>query len=175
MENKKYTREDFEELRKIREENPELLSPKEKKLANLHPNEKGKTGDEHRGGRKKGVRNWSTHFKRLMGDKEFLKTIITSTPDAWNGLVGEYPADIIAAGVIATVTREVAKAVAEGKPLNQATQKSISLLNDLGYGAKTVLAVDDEQVGFFEKPVINFTVIPSKKEKNENQKEEHGD
>ena len=153
------TREEIEELRKVRDENPELLTARERSLANLHPVEKG----ERRGtGRPKGVKNWSTHFKKLMGDEEFLKTIIKQSPKEWNGIVGEYPADVIAAGIITIVTKEVARCVAEGKPLSNATQRSIDLLNRISYGEKKVMDIDEDS-GFFDKTNIIFNVVPDRK------------
>lgn len=155
----KYTREDIEALKKIRDENPELLTPEERGLANLTPIKKGEIKNPK--GRGKGVKNWSSHFKKLMGDEDFLKTIIKSNPKEWDGIVGEYPADVIAAGIIATVTREVSKAVVEGKPLSMATTRSIDLLNKLGFGEQKNITLDDSE-GFFEKTNITFTVLPAR-------------
>lgn len=114
-------------------------------------------------GHKKGVKNWSTHFKRLMGDEKLLKSIITSKPKDWEGVVEDIPSEVIAAGLITTVTREVARAVAEGKPIDKNTLRAIDTLNKIGYGETKNISVDEEQ-GFFERPVINFAVLPSKEQ-----------
>ena len=159
----KYTREGIEELRKIRDESPDLLTSKEKGIANLKPAQKGEVRNPK--GRGKGVKNWSAHFKKLMGDEKFLKTIIKSSPKEWDGIVGDYPADVIAAGVIAVITREVAKSVVEGKSLSNATLRSIELLNKTAYGEKVVHDIEEE--GFFDKTNITFQVI-SPKETNGN-------
>ena len=153
----KYTKEDIKAMQK---QDPATLTPQERRLANLHPIEKGEVRNPK--GKPKGVKSWSTHFKKLMGDEEFLKTIISSTPKEWDGIVGDYPADVIAAGVIATVTREVAEAVINQRPLSEATTRSIALLNKIGFGEKVVV---DAEEGFFDKPVINFTVVPPKEQK----------
>ena len=100
---KKYTREDIEELKK---RNPEELSAKEKMLANLKPAKKGEVRNPK--GRGGGAKNWKTHFQRLMGDEEFLNTIITQLPREWDGVVEKYPASVIAAGLIASTTQSVA-------------------------------------------------------------------
>lgn len=113
-------------------------------------------------GHPKGVKNWSTHFKRLMGDEKLLKSVISAKPGEWEGIVDDIPADIIAAGLIATVTRQVAQAVAQGKSIDKDTLKAIELLNKTAYGEQKNLSVDDSQ-GFFEKPVINFIVKEGRK------------
>ena len=164
MNEKRYTKEDIEELKKVREENPELLTPEERRLANLKPVKPGEVRNKT-GGKKKGTKYWSTHFKRLMADENFLKTIIKQSPKEWEGIVEDCPADVIAAGIIATVTKEVAKAIAEGKSLDHATQRSIELLNKLGWGEKVVHEVDDEN-GFFQQPSIQFNVVEDRKPKD---------
>lgn len=161
----KYTKEDLERLRKIREENPELLTPEEKRLANLHPIEKGEVRNPE--GRKKGTKNWSTHFKRLMGDEDFLKTIIGTLPSEWNGIVGDVPADVLAAGLIASAVREVAKATNDGKPIDKKTLDILDRISKFGYGDKVVHEIEDEE-GFFDKKQIVFQVVDSKKESSNN-------
>jgi len=139
----------------------EKLTLDETRLANMNMIKPGEVRNPK--GRGKGVKSWSTHFKRLMGDEKLLKSIISNKPSAWEGIVDEIPADVIAAGLIAVVTRDVAKAVAEGKSIDKNTLRAIDILNKLGWGEKNILSVDEEQ-GFFEKPVINFIVKPPRKE-----------
>ena len=156
MEEKKYTREDIEELKK---KDPNELTAKEKGLANLRPN---KAGEPRLGGRKKGTPNWSTHFKRLMGDEDFLNSIISSLPKDWEGVVDKYPASVIAAGLIASTTRRVAESVAQNKAIDKETLEMIDRISKIGYGdTKNINMSDDD--GFFDKVTFNFSVVPDKK------------
>ena len=159
---KKYTREDIEELKK---KDPSELTPYERGLANLQPNKKGETGDKHLGGRRKGTPNWSTYFKRLMGDEDFLSTIISQLPKQWEGVVDKYPASVIAAGLIATATQQVAKSIAEGKPVDEQTLKIIDRISKIGYGDKVVHDMEDN--GFFEHTKITYEVLPGRKREEE--------
>jgi hypothetical protein len=162
MQDKKYTAKDIEELQ---QKDPSELTPEERRIANLHPNKKGDTGDKHSGGRKKGTPNWSTHFKRLMGDEDFLNTIISSLPSQWNGVVDKYPASVIAAGLITTATQSVAKSVAEGRPVDEATLRIIDRISKIGYGDKVVHDVEDN--GWFEHTKITYEVIPGRRKEEE--------
>lgn len=148
MQDKKYTAKDIEELKK---KDPKELTPYERGLANLTPN---KAGEKRRGGQKKGSHNWSTYFKRLMADEDFLATIISQLPRQWEGVVDKYPASVIAAGLIATATQQVAKSIAEGKPVDEQTLKIIDRISKIGYGDKVVHDVEEE--GFFDKVQFNF-------------------
>lgn len=152
MEQKKYTAADIEELKK---KDPSELTSYERGLANLRPNKKGETGEKHLGSRKKGTPNWSTYFKRLMADEAFLNTIITSLPKKWEGVVEKYPASVIAAGLIASATQNVAKAIVEGKPIDKATLEMIDRISKIGYGDKVGVEVGTEE-GFFDKVTFNF-------------------
>ncbi len=153
--NMKYSAADIEALK---QEDPANLSPMERKLANLKPIQKGEVRNPK--GRGKGVKNWSTHFKKLMGDEKLLKSVISAKPSEWEGIVDDIPADVIAAGLIATVTREVSKSVVEGKPIDKDTLKAIELLNKTAFGEKQIL---DTEEGFFSNPTISFTVVPDRK------------
>ena len=163
MEEKKYTKDDIERLRKLRDEDPSQLKPDEAKYANLHPIEKGEVRNPK--GRTKGVKNWSTHFKRLMGDEKFLKSIVKSLPSQWTNTVDEIPASVIAAGLIATATQNVAKAVAEGRPVDETTLKIIDRISKIGYGDKVVHDVEDN--GWFEHTKITYEVIPGRRKEEE--------
>lgn len=162
MEEKKYTREDIEELKK---KDPNELTPREKGLINLQPNKPGETGDKHLGGRKKGTPNWSTHFKKLMGDEQFLNSIISSLPKQWEGVVDKYPASVIAAGLIASTTRRVAEAIVNNQAIDKETLEMIDRISKIGYGDKVIHDVDNED-GFFEKVSFNFEVVPSKEQES---------
>lgn len=163
MEDKKYTREDIEALKK---KDPSELTGREKGLANLKPAKKGEIRNPK--GRGKGVKNWSTYFKNLLNDEQFLSTIIKSLPDTWNDTVEKYPASVIAAGLITTATQSVAKSVAEGKPVDEQTLRTLDRIQRFTYGDKITHDVDEDS-GFFEKAVFNFNVV--KPEKREEGKE----
>lgn len=161
---KKYTAKDIEELKK---RDPNELTPKEKRLANLHPNKKGDTGEKHLGGRRKGTLNWSTHFRKLMGDEKFLASIISQTPKQWEGIVEKYPASVIAAGLIASATQSVAKAIAEGKAIDKQTLDMIDRIQRIGYGETKNVNIDTQEEGFFDKVNFNFSVVPDRKMEDE--------
>lgn len=139
----------------------EKLTQEESRLANMNMIKPGEVRNPK--GHKKGVKNWSTHFKRLMGDEKLLKSIIAAKPSQWEGIVEDVPADVIAAGLIATVTRQVAEAVAQGKTIDKNTLRAIDMLNKIGFGEQKNISLDGEQ-GFFEKPVINFVVREDRKQ-----------
>lgn len=163
MTDKKYTAKDIEELKK---KDPSELTPRERGLANLQPNKLGDTGDKHLGGRRKGTVNWSTHFKRLMGDEKFLETIVSSLPKQWEGVVDKYPASVIAAGLITTATQQVAKSMVEGKPIDESTLRIIDRISKIGYGDKVGVEVGTEE-GFFDKVTFNFSVVPDRPKEDE--------
>lgn len=131
-------------------------TPEERRLANLVPYKPGQSGNPK--GRKKGCKNWSTHFQKLMGDPDFLKTIISSTPAQWQDIVGDIPADVIAAGLIANIVKDVAKSISGEKPLSKDTRDAIALLNKIGYGDKIV---HEDPDSVFNKPNLIFEVVPS--------------
>lgn len=155
---RKYPEGYFEKLHNTPDEE---LTPQEKRLKNLHPWKKGQSGNPK--GYKKGQKHWSTIFKRLMADPDFLKTVISSTPAEWQNIVDDTPADIIAAGVIASVVRDISEATNRGKSLDKNTRDAIELLNKLGYGEKQVHELDQ---GFFEQAQINFNVVPDTHKQN---------
>lgn len=156
---RKYPEGYFEELQKIPDDE---LTPEEKRLKNLHPWKKGQSGNPN--GKKKGTKNWSTIFKRLMGDPDFLHTVISSVPSEWQDVVGDAPSEVIAAGVIASVLRDISESTNKGKSLDKNTRDAIDLLNKLGYGEKQVHEVDKS---FFEQAQINFNVVPDTHQKPE--------
>ena len=164
MQGKKDTAQDIEELKK---KDPSELTTKERKLANLMPNKKGETGDKHLGGKKKGSKNWATHFQKLMGDEEFLNSIISQLPKQWEGVVDKYPASVIAAGLIATATQQVAKSIAEGKPVDEQTLKIIDRISRIGYGENKNINVDTEEGGFFDRVNFNFNVVKNRERPEE--------
>lgn len=145
----------------LKKKNPEEMTSRERSMANLNPIKKGEVRNPN--GKKKGTQNWSTHFKKLMGDEEFLKTIISQLPREWDGIVGEIPADVIAAGLIATATQQVAKSIAEGKAVDENTLKVIDRISKIGYGESKHVSLNAEEEGFFEKVNFNFNVVKSDK------------
>ena len=161
---KKYNVEKIEELKS---KDPSELTPEERKIANLRPNKPGVTGEGHLGGRRKGSKAWATHFRKLMDDEKFLNTIISALPKQWDGVVDKYPASVIAAGLIATATQQVAKSIAEGKPVDESTLRIIDRISKIGYGETKNVNVDAEDDGFFEKVNFNFTVVNDREQPEE--------
>ena len=141
----------------------EKLTQDETRLANLNMIKPGEVRNPK--GHPKGVKNWSTHFKKLMGDEKLLKSVISAKPREWDGIVDDVPFDVIAAGLIATITRQVAEAVAQGKALDRNTLKAIELLNKLSFWDKLVIDTEDSSV--FSQPVINFVVRDDRKSSSE--------
>lgn len=154
---KKYTSEVIEELKK---KDPSELTPEEKSIANLKPVKKGEVRNPN--GRTKGTKNWSTYFQKLLNDEAFLATIIKNLPASWNDTVEKYPASVIAAGLITTATQSVAKAVAEGRPIDEQTLKTLDRIQKFTFGDKITHDVEEE--GFFDKVNFHFEVIKPEKE-----------
>lgn len=161
-EQRKYTADEIEELKK---KDLNELTSHERQLINLKP---VREGDPKRAnsGRKKGSVNWSVQFQRLMNDERMIEAIAHQVPKKWSGVVGQYPATVIAAGVITIATREVLKAMEQDKSLSIATLKTLELIGKLGYGDKVVHEADSEN-GFFNTAVFNFEVLPGRKESQE--------
>lgn len=160
QEKKKYTAADIAELKK---KDPSELTPRERGLINITPIT-DPNDPRRQVGRKKGTVNWSTQFQKLMNDERMLKAIARQVPKKWSGVVGEYPATVIAAGVVTIATREVLKAMEQDKNLSIATLKTLELIGKLGYGDKVVHEADAEN-GFFNTAVFNFEVVPDRKDK----------
>lgn len=158
-EKKRYTAEDIEALTK---KPYEELTPEERRLVNLRPWAKGQSGNP-KGGQPNRIQ-WASHFKRLMNDKRFLKTIVSNHPQQWRDIVGETSAEVIAGALIGNVLKLAAKSLKDDKPLDKDTRELIALLNKLGYGDKVVHEVED---GFFDKAVINFNVVEPKSDGTE--------
>lgn len=146
----KYTREDIEALK---EQDPALLTPEQRRLVNLKPPKPG----EVRNPTGKTATHWSTHFKKLMNDEDFLNSIISSLPKEWDEIVDKTPASVIAAGLIAVATREVAKKVASGEQIDEKTLRLVDRIKDIGYGDKVTHEIEDN--GFFEHTKITFQVL----------------
>lgn len=160
MTEKKYT---AEEIEKLKQKDPKDLTPYERGLVNLTPIKKGEVRNPN--GRKKGAKNWSTYFQKLLNDEEFLSTIIKNLPPSWNDTVEKYPASVIAAGLITTATQSVAKAVAEGRPIDDQTLKTLDRIQKFTFGDKVTHEVEEE--GFFDKVQFNFSVAPDRKKEDE--------
>ena len=153
---KKYTAKDIEEVKK---KDPSELTPTERRLANLNVIKPGEVRNPN--GRGKGVKNWSTYFQKLLNDEAFLATIIKNLPSSWNDTVEKYPASVIAAGLITTATQSVAKAVAEGRPIDEQTLKTLDRIQKFTFGDKITHDVEEE--GFFDKVQFNFEIAPDRK------------
>lgn len=147
-----------------KKERGEKLTQEEQRLLNLSKTMIKPGEVRNPEGRKKGAINWSTRIKRLMGDERLLKSVISNLPSSWDDIVDDTPADVIGAAMIASVVREAAKSVAEGKPLDEQTLRTIDRISKIGYGDKVVMDAED---GFFEKTQINFNVVPDRRSKND--------
>lgn len=148
-----------EEIQALAKKPSEDLTPEERRLVNLNKGfwEKGQSGNPR--GPKKGCRNWSTIFHKLMGNEDFLHTIVKSLPKDWQDIVEETPAELIAAGLVANIAKGVAKSLTEDKPLPKDIRDAISLLNKISYGDKIV---HEDPDGFFSAPVIKYEVVPDR-------------
>ena len=155
----KWTKEQIEELK--RKPYAELTS-EERKIVNLNPIKKGEVRNPN--GRKKGSKNWATRFQKLMNDSEFLATIISHKPKEWDDIVGDTPAEVVAAAIIANTARNVAKSISSDAPLDRELQSQVKLLNDLGFGERVVHEAED---GFFDQVQFNFEVVPAKNKQDD--------
>lgn len=151
---KVYSKEDIE---RIANTDPELLTPQERGMKNLIPTMavKGGPSTNPRGNYKR-TPNLGGRIRKLMENEDFLKTILKSTPSQWKDIVDKTPGSIIAAGIVSAATKEIAKVVSDGKPVSKELRDLIDLLNKVGYGEKVVHEAGDS---FFEKANINFNVI----------------
>ena len=160
-EKRKYTLAEIEELKKLPREQ---LTPHERALVNLKPIPAGKGEVRNPKGRKKGQKNWSTIFRNLMDNEKFCQTLIGSKPKEWNEMVGDTPAEVLAAVIVASTVRAAAKYIGQDKPLPKDVRESILLVSKLTYGDKLKVETDG---GFFQQPVINFSVREDRKEQPE--------
>lgn len=152
------------EALKKKKERGEELTLEEQKLLNLSKTMIKPGEVRNPEGRKKGAINWSTRIKRLMGDEKLLKSVISELPANWQGIVENTPADVIAASLIVSATRQSAENVAKGSPIDEQTLKVIDRISKIGYGDKVVMDAED---GFFEKTQINFNVVPDRRSKDD--------
>lgn len=145
-----------EEIQALAKKPYDELTPEERRLVNLNKGfwEKGQSGNPR--GPKKGCRNWATIFHKLMGNEDFLHTVVSSLPKDWQDIVEDTPAELIAAGLVANIARGVAKSLSTDKPLPKDIRDAISLLNKISYGDKVVYEDPD---GVFEKTILNFRVV----------------
>lgn len=109
-------------------------------------------------GRKKGTRSWDAVFRKVLNNKEFQKTYLKTLPAQWNDIIENTPAELMAAGFVMSVSKEVAKAVQEDKLLSKDVRDAIMQLNKLGFGDKVVVEPDES---IFDKVNLNFNVIQS--------------
>lgn len=156
------TREDIEAIKK---KDPSEMTSRERQLANLTPWQKGYQGNpEHKNINKK--KTISNQAKRLLNSPMFLKTIIKTMPKDWEDIVGDTSTEVIVAGLITSIVRDVAKSVKNGDPLSKETRTAIMQLNKLGFGEEVTHKLDE---GFFQQAQINFNVVEDRK--NEQDKE----
>lgn len=159
MEKEHYTAAEIEELKKMPREQ---LTARQKGLCNLKPIKPGEARNPN--GTKKGHKKWATVFKNLMDNEKFCQTLIGSKPKEWNEMVGDTPAEILAAVIIASTVRAAAKYIGQDKPLPKDVRESILLVSKLTYGDKVKVETDG---GFFQQPTINFSVVGDRKEQPE--------
>lgn len=150
------------DLEALRNKPKQELTPREKGLLNLKPIQKGEVRNP--AGRRKGARNWSTIFKHLMDNEKFCQTLIGSKPKEWDEMVGDTPAEVLAAVIVASTVRAAAKYIGQDKPLPKDVRESILLVSKLTYGDKLKVETDG---GFFQQPVINFSVVEDRKDQPE--------
>lgn len=148
----------------LRAKDPDTLTGKERKMLNLNPAKKGEVRNPN--GRKKGSKNFSTHFRNLMEDENFLKTVVTSMPSQWQGMVSDTPAGFISAAYLTVILKSLANSVKEGNVIDRDTRELISQLNKMAFGDKVV--IEPESDDFFQRTVLNFNVVPSR-EKDEDE------
>lgn len=150
------TREDIE---RIKAKPPEERTSQENKLANLTPWPKGVQGNpEHKNINK--TKTISNQAKRLLNSPMFLKTVVKTLPKGWDNVVGETSTEVIVAGLITSVVREVSKSITDGKPLSKETRMAIMQLNKLGFGEQVTHKLDES---FFQQASINFNVVEDRK------------
>lgn len=149
----------------LKTQEPETLTPEQRRLRNLKPARDGEVRNPN--GPKKGVKHWSTHFRKLMEDEDFFKTFVSGVPKEWEGIVDNSSAKAIAAAVIASTSRRCMECLAKNEPLDRETREMVALLNKLGYGDKVVIE-DIEGNSPFNRPALFFDVIPSKHPEEEN-------
>lgn len=144
----------------LKTQDPNTLTPEQRKLRNLKPVKRGEVRNPEGG--KKGALHWSTYYRKLMDDPEFFKTFITGVPKEWEGLINNSAAKAIAAAVITSTSKRCMECLAKNEPLDKDTREMVALLNKLGYGDKFVIE-DSEGNSPFNRPALYFDVIPSKK------------
>ncbi len=149
----------------LKEQDPATLTPEQRRLRNLSPIKNGEVRNP--AGGKKGVKHWSTHFRKLLEDEDFFKTFISGVPKEWEGIVDNSAAKAIAAAVITSTSRRCMECLAKKEPLDRDTREMVALLNKLGYGDKVVIE-DVNGDSPFNRPALYFDVIPSKKSENDN-------
>ncbi len=98
-----------------------------------------------------------------MNDERFLKTLVASKPKDWDKMVGDTPAEVLAAVIVASTIRSAAKYIDQDKPLPRDVREMILLVSKLTYGDKVKIVMDN---GFFQQPQINFSVVPDRKEQS---------
>jgi len=154
---RKYTKEEIEELKK---KPVEELTPYERRLTNLSIIQPGEVRNPN--GLKKGTVLWPTRFKKLLANPDFLKRVMGTTPENWRDVVNEDSADVIAAGLIASVLRQVQECEENNKRLPKETLDAIALINKMAFGDKIVHETDDS---FFQKASITFNVVPDREQR----------
>lgn len=149
----------------LKTQDPATLTPEQRRLRNLSPIKNGEIKNPNGG--KKGVKHWSTHFRKLMEDEEFFKTFISGVPKEWEDIIDNSAAKAIAAAVITSTSQRCMECLAKKEPLDKETREMVALLNKLGYGDKVVIE-DVDGNSPFNRPALFFDVIPSKQPEEEN-------
>lgn len=153
------TREDIEA---IKAKPPEERTPREKSLANLTSWKPGQRGNPENKNINK-TKTISNQAKRLLNSPTFLQTIIKTLPKQWEDVVGNTSTEVIVAGLITSVVRDVSKSIIDNKPLSKETRAAIMQLNKLGFGEQVTHKLDE---GFFQQASINFNVVEDRKQED---------
>lgn len=153
----------------IKEKDPSTWTPQERKLANLKPQRSDEPGRNPKG-RKKGLKNWSTVFQRVLDDEAFFKKVISSSPKQWAGLIDDTPAEFIAGAYVASILQGLAKSAQEDGTfsIDKETRELITQLNKMTFGDKVVNSYD----GFFEQPQFSIKVVNNREEVKQIEAEE---
>ena len=103
---------------------------------------------------------WADHFARLMESPDFFHTIVKTVPGNWQNIVADTPADIIAAGIIANVTKNVAESINSGKSLDKDTRAGIDLIQRLGYSYLKRVELNGDSSLFSDNELVLKVIKP---------------
>jgi len=115
----------------------------DKRLDNLKPFEKGKSGNPK--GRPKGIKNWSTVIQQLLADETLIDKVVKTKPSYWNDLPNPNAANAI---VVAMMINAMS-----------GDHKAADWLRKSGFGDKLTHEFED---GLFQTTKIEVEIVPTK-------------